>query len=155
MATEYYNEIVDAVIAANFEADDDKPSIRQFIITDDGQWYLCDTYGVTGGQWSATAQGRIKISTGSTAEYKSADGVVVGAGKRFWNNDLRVCEVIETGRHGNVYSDTGCIQVWHKTTHGDFDTMTGEMQKYGRLGRRFEGKNAEDYEPGTNYADIK
>lgn len=85
--------------------------------------------------------------------YLSADNQPVEAGRKFWSNDLRVVEVTEVARYSNSYQD--CTQTWHKTTGGDFDTMSGDMQQYGRLARRFEGKDAEDYEPGTNYSDAK
>jgi hypothetical protein len=88
-------------------------------------------------------------------EHISCDGQPVEVGKKFWNNDLRVCEVISIGDWSNDYADTGCKQTWHKTSHGSFDTLDGSMQPYGRLTRRFQGKDAEDYEPGTNYSDIK
>jgi len=89
------------------------------------------------------------------------EGFPVTVGAQFWSNDLRVVKVTELARHQNAYSDTGCVQTWHETTEGDggrggsFDTLSGAMRQYGRLARWFEGKNAEDYAPGTQYADIK
>lgn len=89
------------------------------------------------------------------SEYRSADNYPVEAGRRFWNNDLRICQVTKLAEYGNPYADTGCTQTWHKTTHGNFDTLDGSMRPYGRLARYFEGRDAEDYEPGTDYASIK
>jgi hypothetical protein len=88
-------------------------------------------------------------------DHKAADGYLVTLGAKFWNNDLRVCQVIKVAEHANDYSDTGCVQTWHKTTHGEFDTLNGHMQPYARLARYFEGKDAEKYETGTQYGDIK
>jgi hypothetical protein len=85
----------------------------------------------------------------------SCDSQPVEAGRKFWNNDLRVVAVTEVAAWDNPYADTGCTQTWHNTTDGSFDTLNGSMQPYGRLVRRFEGKDAEDYEPGTSYADIR
>lgn len=95
------------------------------------------------------------------ATYFSCDNQPVTVGAKFWSNDLRVVQVTELARHSNAYADTGCAQTWHETTEGagrrggSFDTLTGSMQPFGRLVRRFEGKDAEDYAPGTRYSDIK
>ena len=89
-------------------------------------------------------------------EYRSADNYPVEVGKKFWNNDLRVCQVTKLASiPARPYADTGETSTWHETTHGSFDTLTGHMRQYGRMARFFEGKDAENYEPGTNYADIK
>jgi hypothetical protein len=88
-------------------------------------------------------------------QHVASDGHPVEVGRKFWNNDLRVCEVTEVAKYDNKYADTGCTQTWHETTHGSFDTLNGTMAKWGRLVRYFEGRDAEQYEPGTNYADIK
>lgn len=94
-------------------------------------------------------------------DHFSCDNYPVEVGKKFWSNDLRIVEIIEVApRPGNKYSDTGCTQTWHKTVEGNgrrgsFDTLDGSMRPYGRLVRYFEGKDAEKYEPGTNYSDIK
>ena len=85
----------------------------------------------------------------------------VEVGRKFWSNDLRVVQITELAVYANAYADTGCTQTWHRTTEGedrrggDFDTLDGSMQPYGRLARRFEGKDAENYPPGTRYADVK
>lgn len=89
-------------------------------------------------------------------DHKSCDNYPVTVGAKFWSNDLRVVKITEVApRPGNTYSDTGCTQTWHKTTDGIFDTLDGSMQPYGRLVRFYSGSDAEDFEPGTNYADIK
>ena len=95
------------------------------------------------------------------SEHKSADGYTVNVGDKFWSNDLRVVEITEVAVYSNDYADTGCKQTWHRTTEGpngrdgNFDTMNGSMQPYGRLARFFERRDAEDYGTGTNYSDIK
>jgi len=89
-------------------------------------------------------------------EYYSADGYPIWPGKKFWNNDLRVCQVTKLASiPARPYADSGETSTWHDTTHGSFDTLTGYMQQYGRLARMFQGKDAEDYELGTNYKDVK
>jgi hypothetical protein len=90
------------------------------------------------------------------AEHRSADNYPVTAGARFWTNDLRVARITEVGaREARPYADTGEYATWHKHTDGMSDTLTGHMRQYGRLARFFQGKDAENYEPGTNYRDIK
>lgn len=88
-------------------------------------------------------------------EHKSSDGYPVTVGAKFWNNDLRVCVIERVADHSNAYSDTGETQTWHRTDKGSFDTLTGSMQRYGRLVRWFQGKNAEDFAPGTTYVDTE
>jgi hypothetical protein len=94
-------------------------------------------------------------------EHYSCDYQPIKVGAKFWNNDLRVVEVTEVAVNNNKYADSGCIQTWHRTTEGngkgggDFDTLNGSMQPYGRLVRYYEQRDAEKYAPGTNFADIK
>jgi hypothetical protein len=88
-------------------------------------------------------------------EHYSCDYQPVKVDSKFWDNNLRVVRIIEIAKYDNKYSDTGCIQTWHKTTDGDYDTLNGSMQPYGRLVRYYMGRDAEKYEPGTNYSDIK
>lgn len=88
-------------------------------------------------------------------QHLSADGYPITLGARFWDNDLKVLAITGVADHSNDYADTGCVQTWHRTTRGISDTMSGHMQKYGRMARFFRGKDAEDYDPGTNYADIE
>jgi hypothetical protein len=90
----------------------------------------------------------------------SADGYPVEVGKRFWTNDLRVAEITEIGtQETRPYSDTGEYSTWHKHTDGSSDTLTGHMQQFGRLARftppDLKRLDAEDFEPGTNYSDVK
>jgi hypothetical protein len=85
----------------------------------------------------------------------STDGQPVTVGAKFWDNNLRVVQMTEIACHSNAYADTGETQTWHQTGDGQFDTLSGTMQPYGRLARRFEGKDAENYAPGTNYRDVK
>jgi hypothetical protein len=91
-------------------------------------------------------------------EYWSCDGYPVVVGAKFWNNDMRVCQVTEIACHSNAYSDTGETQTWHQTGDGQFDTLSGSMQKFGRLVRHVYGskgyKNAEDYPVGTSYNNL-
>jgi len=87
-------------------------------------------------------------------EYYSADGYPVWPGKKFWNNDLRVCQVTGLAAYSNDYQRQA-TQTWHQTTHGSFDTLDGYLQYIGRLTRHYEGKDAEDFETGTNYKDVK
>lgn len=120
------------------------------------------------GVWPA--QGEMEIAgwladkSGPETAYFSSDRqpqpVVVGA--HFWSNDLRVVQVTGVATHANAYADTGCTQTWHRTTEvpgddrgSDFDTLDGDMQPYGRLARYFEGLDAEDYPPGTRFADAR
>jgi hypothetical protein len=88
-------------------------------------------------------------------EHYSCDYQLIKVGAKFWSNDLRVVEVTEVAKSDNKYSDTGCIQTWHKTTDGIFDTLNGSMQPYGRLVRYYMQVDAEKYPTGTNYSDIK
>ncbi len=90
-----------------------------------------------------------------TAKHYSADNRPVIVGARFWTNDLRVAQITELGTRAQAYSDTGEFATWHKHTDGISDTLTGRMRQYGRLARFFEGKDAEKYPNGTNYADVK
>ena len=83
----------------------------------------------------------------------SADRQPIEVGKKFWNNDLRVCQVTEVASHSNGYPG-GHTQTWHQTTHGSFDTVTPHHPNLGRLVRYYEGKDAEEYEAGTNFADA-
>jgi hypothetical protein len=89
------------------------------------------------------------------AEHRSADNYPVTVGAKFWTNDLRVARITELGTRAQRYADTGEFATWHKHTDGSSDTLTGYMRKYGRLARFFLGKDAENYEPGTNYSDVK
>jgi hypothetical protein len=85
----------------------------------------------------------------------SADGYPVNAGDQFWDNDLRVVQIIEMEAiPARPYADTGEMQTWHSHTRGMSDTLTGAMLPYGRLARKFEGKDATQYEPGTKFADT-
>lgn len=85
--------------------------------------------------------------------YWSADGQPVTVGAKFWNNDLRVCQVTRLAAiPAREYADTGETSTWHDTTHGMFDTLTGHMQKFGRLARWYAGADAELYPVGTRYA---
>jgi|HubBroStandDraft_3_1064219.scaffolds.fasta_scaffold643533_1 hypothetical protein len=79
----------------------------------------------------------------------------VEVGRRFWNNDLRVVEVTELACAANPWPDTDATQTWHKTSAGRFDTMSGKMREYGRLARYCDGYDAELYQPGVRFADIK
>lgn len=76
-------------------------------------------------------------------------------GRHFWTNDLRVAVITELGTRSQAYADTGEFATWHKHTDGSSDTLTGSMQRYGRLARYFEGKDAEKYPAGTNYSEVK
>jgi hypothetical protein len=86
-------------------------------------------------------------------EHYSADRRVVTVGAKFWNNDLRVCQVTEVDSHHNDYPG-GYVQTWHQTTHGSFDTVAPHHPNLGRLVRFFEGKDANNYEAGTNFRDA-
>jgi hypothetical protein len=89
-------------------------------------------------------------------EYLSADGYPVEVGKKFWDNDLRVVQILQVAYiPARPYSDTGETSTWHKHTGGSSDTLTGYMRQYGRLARYFEGKDAEKFDNGTQYADTK
>lgn len=88
------------------------------------------------------------------SEHKSADGYPVTEGALFWDNNLRVVKVTKVAAHDNKYADTGEVQTWHNTTGGTSDTLSGRMQQYGRLARYFEGRDAEKFEPGTNFKDT-
>lgn len=87
-------------------------------------------------------------------EHESTDGYPVTAGARFWDNNLRVVQVTEVAQHSNKYADTGEVQTWHGTTGGASDTLTGTMQPFGRLARYFEGRDAEQFAPGTSFKDT-
>lgn len=99
--------------------------------------------------------GVCRICGHTRPEFRSADGYPVEVGKKFWDNDLQVVQITELAERGQMYSDTGESAWWHHHTRGISDTLTGTMQKFGRLGRYFEGLDAEKYEPGTKYADVK
>lgn len=92
----------------------------------------------------------------TAVEYNSSDGFPVLVGGKFWDNNLRVVEIAEVAVRSDKYADTGETQTWHRTTTaGDADTMSGSMQPWGRLARRFEGKDASKYPVGTSYSDVK
>jgi hypothetical protein len=89
-----------------------------------------------------------------THVHRTHEGAPVTVGAKFWDNNLRVVEITHVGDgYSRVYGDCPEIQTWHATTGGSSDTMTGGLA--GRLARRFEGKDAESYPPGTNYSDVK
>lgn len=88
-------------------------------------------------------------------EHRSCDGYPVEIGSKFWDNDLKVVEVTAVAAWDNPYADTGETQTWHETTDGHSDTLSGRMQPYGRLVRFLEGKDAENFAPGTRFADVK
>jgi len=96
----------------------------------------------------------IPVIMPAAPEHFSCDGQPVTVGAKFWDNDLRVVTITEIGKHSNPYSDTGETQTWHKHTAGSSDTLTGSMRPYGRLVRRFEGRDAEQLADGTRYADV-
>lgn len=87
-------------------------------------------------------------------EHFSADGYLVVKGGRFWDNNLRVVEVTEVAADSNPYGKTGVVQTWHGTTGGLTDTLDGAMRAYGRLARRYLGKDAAGYPAGTSHADA-
>jgi hypothetical protein len=89
-----------------------------------------------------------------TATHYSVDQFPVTVGAKFWNNDLRVCQVTEVAHHANPYPG-GYKQTWHKTSHGSFDTVAPHHENLGRLVRFYSNKDAERYEPGTNYSDVR
>lgn len=89
------------------------------------------------------------------SQHVSVDGYPVEVGKRFWDNDLKVVEITVVATNSNPYSDTGWTQTWHKHTGGISDTLSGYGAKWGRLARYFEGRDAEQHEPGTKFSDIK
>lgn len=77
------------------------------------------------------------------------------AGACFWDNNLRVVKVTETAVSSNDYGDTGVTQTWHETTGGRYDTLSGELYRFGRLARHYEGRDASAYPAGTSYNDVK
>jgi hypothetical protein len=83
----------------------------------------------------------------------SVDQYPVTMGAKFWNNDLRVCQITEVDKSRNDYPG-GYTQTWHRTTHGSFDTMKPHNQFLGRLVRFYEGQDAEKYSPGDNFNDL-
>jgi hypothetical protein len=95
------------------------------------------------GYTSKGARALQKIGRGKppieAVEYWSCDSYPVVVGAKFWNNDMRVCQVTEIGCHSNAYADTGETQTWHQTGYGQFDTLSGSMQKFGRLVRHVYG----------------
>lgn len=97
-----------------------------------------------------------QLETEPPPDHRSADGYPVTVGAKFWNNDLRICRITAIGQQSRIpYADTGEFQTWHKHTDGISDTMTGYMRRYGRLARYCDGKDAENYEPGTDYSEIR
>jgi hypothetical protein len=94
--------------------------------------------------------------TADDVDHRSADNYPVTVGAKFWNNNLRVVQITAIGTQDTrEYADTGEYATWHKHTGGSSDTLTGHMQKYGRLTRHYVGKDAENYPNGTDYSDIK
>lgn len=93
--------------------------------------------------------------TSSTQEHRSADGYPVEVGKHFWTNDLRVAVITELGTRPQLWQGGPETQTWHEHTDGISDTMTGSLQRFGRLARYFEGKDAEQFPAGTNYSEVK
>lgn len=87
-------------------------------------------------------------------EHFSVDRQPILLGRKFWNNDLRVCVITQIAAHSNDYPG-GYTQTWHDTTHGQFDTVTPHHDNLGRLVRWYGGKDANNYPAGTNYADIR
>ncbi|HEX4715492.1 MAG TPA: hypothetical protein VH164_11245 [Ktedonobacteraceae bacterium] len=83
----------------------------------------------------------------------SVDQYPVTVGAKFWNNDLRVCEITEVAAHSNDYPG-GYVQTWHRTTNGSFDTVAPHHPNLGRLVRFYEGKDAERFEAGTNFNEL-
>ena len=88
-------------------------------------------------------------------KYLSCDGYPVQVGAKFWNNDLKVVQIMEVGVSSNKYADTGETQTWHQTTHGQFDTLSGNLQQFGRLVRHYRLKDAEDVPYGTSFREIR
>jgi hypothetical protein len=84
----------------------------------------------------------------------SVDQYPVTVGAKFWNNDLRVCQITEVAAHSNEYPG-GFTQTWHRTTHGSFDTVSPHHDNLGRLVRYYGGIDAEKHEAGTNYSEVK
>lgn len=76
-------------------------------------------------------------------EHFSVDNYPITVGAKFWNNDLRVCEITEVATYSNKYTDSGCVQTWHATNRGEFDTLSGHLRHIGRLVRYWDGKDAE------------
>lgn len=88
------------------------------------------------------------------SDHFSVDRIKIEVGGRFWNNDLRVCEITEVAAHSNDYPG-GYTQTWHRTTHGSFDTVAPYNQFLGRLVRWYEGVDATKFEPGTTYQQAR
>jgi len=98
---------------------------------------------------------RLRTLIGIQPEHFSCDNQPVTIGARFWSNDMRVVMITTVARTSNPYQDR-CTQTWHDTADGGmFDTLDGDMRPHGRLVRYLDGKDAENYPAGTNYADIK
>lgn len=104
---------------------------------------------------AATASLRERGTMNAKPEtYLSADGYPVTVGARFWDDNLRVVKITKVAAHSNSYAGTGETQTWHDTTDGMRDTLSGKMQRWGRLARFFEGKDAQSWPPGTSYPDT-
>lgn len=87
-------------------------------------------------------------------DHFSADTHPILPGRKFWDKNLRVVTVTATGVHSNAYPGM-TDQTWHRTTGGEADSYAGIDRKWGGLAKWFEGRNADDYPDGTEYADIK
>lgn len=89
-------------------------------------------------------------------EYISADGYPIREDEKFWDKNLRVVAVTHVATDSNPYPEMG-TQTWHRTTGGLADSFAGNDAQWGGLAKRepFTRKSADDYETGTNYADIK
>jgi hypothetical protein len=94
------------------------------------------------------------MSENTATTHYSVDAYPVVMGAKFWNNDLRVCEITEVASHSNDYPG-GYTQTWHRSTHGSFDTVKPHHPNLGRLVRYYEGIDAEKYAPGTEFNVIK
>jgi hypothetical protein len=88
------------------------------------------------------------------SEHKSVDGYPVEVDGQFWSNDLRVVKVTQVAAYANDYQGKA-TQTWHRTNQGDFDTLSGSLQPYGRLVRYYEGRDAEQFAPGASFSEIK
>lgn len=84
----------------------------------------------------------------------STDNYPVRVGAKFWNNDLRVCEITEVAVSSNDYPG-GYTQTWHQTNRSRFDTVTPFHPNLGRLSRYYGNRDAEQYPVGTSYSEVK
>lgn len=84
----------------------------------------------------------------------SNDGYPVTVGAKFWNNDLKVCEITRVAVDSNDYPG-GYVQTWHQTNRSRFDTVKPHHPNLGRLSRFCGNKDAERYAVGTNYSEVK